>query len=387
MSAAFAVPRHGGSEGLHGALVRRLPDFLLSSIFTVGTAMLINRLLNPSVQARRKHGTDVERLRQRFGVSASTTFSQLELQIAEQVVIDPARIEVKFESIGGQTELIRQLREAVLLPLLRPELLAHSKLLQPTKGILLHGPPGTGKTMLAKAVAKEAGCAFLNVSPSTMLSKWYGESQKRVAAIWSVAYKLEPAVVFVDEIDCMFRERSKQDHEATSSFQSEWMTQWDGLLTREATRVLVIGTTNRPLALDPAIRRRLARQFYVGLPTHEQRVGVLGLLLKSEHLAPELELDAIAQLTRGYSGSDLKELCRAAAMIPVREHLQSDPAAFSAPASRASARRESAPAAAPPQRPDGLRPMRLSDFRSALDLVPPTSVDRSNMFHDAVIDL
>lgn len=371
MSIAAAAPQ-GSSR-----LFRLLPDLMLSSLATVCTAMLLNRMFNPNRRGRLD--ADSVRLRNRFGITSRVSFTAMEIQVAESVVIDPAQLEVTFESIGGQGDLIGQLREAVLLPLLRPDLLGHSKLLTPTRGILLHGPPGTGKTMLAKAVAREAGCAFLNVSPSSMLSKWYGESQRRVAAIWSVAYKLEPSLLFVDEIDCLFRERSKSDHEATSSFQSEWMTQWDGLLTQERSRVLVIGTTNRPEVLDPAIRRRLGRHFFVGLPCLEQRIGVLSLLLKGEPLADDVDIAELAHRTQNYSGSDLKELCRAAAIIPVREHLASHPAVYGRSAVLAAA---AAPpvarggSSAAPERPRDMRALCQQDFCQALELVPPTHVAR-----------
>jgi len=367
-----------------------MPELLLSSLFTFGTAMLINRLVNPYYATRRRLQEDVARLRSRFG-SRVGGITALEVEVAQSIVVDPASIDVSFAHIGGHSELIRQLREEVLLPLLRPELLAHSKLLRPTKGVLLHGPPGTGKTMLAKAIAKEAGCAFLNVSPSSMLSKWYGESQKRVAAIWSVAHRLAPSLLFVDEMDCLFRARTQQDHEATAAFQAEWLTHWDGLLTRDSARVLVIGTTNRPANLDPAIGRRMARRFYVGLPSAEQRRLLLEVLLRGERLSAGLDLGAVAAMTEHYSGSDLKELCRAAAIIPVREYLADHPGALQAPK----------PIAGPPSpagpggdaRAQGaVRELALDDFVQALRSIPPTAaghlaprgeaVDPAD-FHDA----
>lgn len=173
------------------------------------------------------------------------------------------------------------------------------------------------------------------------------------------------------------------------------MTQWDGLLTKERSRVLVIGTTNRPEVLDPAIRRRLGRHFLVGLPTHEQRVGVLALLLRGEPLADDVDLAGLASLTDGYSGSDLKEVCRAAAMMPVREHLASNPAAYVRSAVTAAAASHPASrqgnGAGGPERPRDMRAIRQSDFCAALALVPPTqapqaarvAVPEMVFFHDA----
>lgn len=364
--------------------IRHVPELLLSSLATFATAILVQRMLNPYKASRRRLQEDMARLRSRFGTSVMA-MTPLEIQVAQSVVVDPTSINVSFDSIGGHSRLIQQLREEVLLPLLRPDLLAHSKLLKPTKGVLLHGPPGTGKTMLAKAIAKEAGCAFLNVSPSSMLSKWYGESQKRVAAIWSVAHKLEPSLLFVDEIDCIFRERSKNDHEATASFQSEWLTHWDGLLTNDSARVLVIGTTNRPGVLDPAIGRRLGRKFYVGLPTQDQRLALLSLMLREERLGADLNLCTIADRTESYSGSDLKELCRAAAIIPVREYLQDHPSLL-----QGRTVHPSTMLATGTPLPDTVRPITLQDFEEALRVVPPTSPATQSPaleghFHDALM--
>jgi ATP-dependent 26S proteasome regulatory subunit len=143
--------------------------------------------------------------------------------------------------MGGVDEIIQDVRESVIFPLLQPQLFQKSSLLGAPKGVLLYGPPGTGKTMLAKCLAKESGATFINLHVSTLTEKWFGESQKLVHAVFSLAAKLAPAIVFIDEIDSFLRERRSSDHEAMSMMKAEWMALWDGLATGENMRVLVLG--------------------------------------------------------------------------------------------------------------------------------------------------
>jgi len=196
-----------------------------------------------------------------------------------------------------------------------------SALLGAPKGVLLFGPPGCGKTMLAKALAKESGATFINIAASVLTNKWYGESNKLVAGLFSLARKAQPSIVFIDEIDSFLRERTRGDHEVTGMMKAEFMTLWDGLLS-STDRILVLGATNRPNDIDSAILRRMPKRFSVGLPGVEQREIILKLMLKDTRIDPDFAIDVLALRTEGFSGSDLKELCRNAAMIPMQEFMR-----------------------------------------------------------------
>ncbi|ESK87482.1 msp1p [Moniliophthora roreri MCA 2997] len=246
---------------------------------------------------------------------------EYETTIANEI-IHPDDIHVRFSDIGGLDPIISSLRESVIYPLLYPSLFSgSSSLLGAPKGVLLYGPPGCGKTMLAKALAKESGATFINIAASVLTNKWFGESNKLIAGLFSLARKTQPSIIFIDEIDSFLRERSSGDHEAMSMMKAEFMTLWDGLKSSNE-RILVLGATNRPNDIDSAIFRRLPKRFAVSLPDHDQRLKILNLMLKDTSLAPDFQIDFLAQISEGLSGSDLKELCRNAAMLPVREYMR-----------------------------------------------------------------
>ncbi|KAI9634920.1 P-loop containing nucleoside triphosphate hydrolase protein [Dioszegia hungarica] len=235
-------------------------------------------------------------------------------------IIPPSSIDVTFESIGGLDEIIASLRETVIYPLTYPELFASANgLLSAPKGVLLYGHPGCGKTMLAKALAKESGATFINLPLSSLTNKWFGESNKLVAGLFSLARKVQPSIIFIDEVDSLFRERSSGDHEVTGMMKAEFMTLWDGLTTASDTRILVLGATNRPNDIDPAILRRMPKRFPIRLPNLDQRTKILSLMLSHTSLSPSFSISDLARRTDGLSGSDLRETCRNAAMAPVRE--------------------------------------------------------------------
>jgi len=224
--------------------------------------------------------------------------------------------------IGGLDGIVASLRESIIYPLVYPTLFtSSSSLLGAPKGVLLYGPPGCGKTMLAKALAKESGATFINIAVSALANKWYGESNKLVAGLFSLARKVQPSIIFIDEIDSFMKERGRGDHEVTGMMKAEFMTLWDGLLSA-TDRILVLGATNRPNDIDSAILRRMPKRFAVGLPDREQRLRILTLMLNGTSLVPDFPLDRLAFRTEGLSGSDLKEVCRNAAMMPVREYMK-----------------------------------------------------------------
>ncbi|XP_066940069.1 spastin isoform X2 [Macrobrachium rosenbergii] len=225
---------------------------------------------------------------------------------------------VNWEDIAGQEVAKKALQEIVILPSLRPELF--TGLRAPARGLLLFGPPGNGKTMLARAVANESSATFFNISASTLTSKYVGEGEKLVKALFSVARELQPSIIFIDEIDSLLCERREGEHEASRRLKTEFLVEFDGLRSDAEERILVMGATNRPQELDDAALRRFSKRVYVSLPDKDTRALLLSKLVskqKSELSSKEMEI--LASLTDGYSGSDLTSLAKDAALAPIRE--------------------------------------------------------------------
>ncbi|XP_064173237.1 spastin-like isoform X1 [Anguilla rostrata] len=225
---------------------------------------------------------------------------------------------VRFEDVAGQDLAKQALQEIVILPALRPELF--TGLRAPARGLLLFGPPGNGKTMLAKAVAMESNATFFNISAATLTSKYVGEGEKLVRALFSVARELQPSVIFIDEVDSLLCERREGEHDSTRRLKTEFLVEFDGVQSGGDDRVLVMGATNRPQELDEAVLRRFAKRVYVTLPSEETRFSLLkNLLGKHGNPLSQKDLAHLAKLTEGYSGSDLTSLAKDAALGPIRE--------------------------------------------------------------------
>uniref|UniRef100_A0A8C1BJU9 microtubule-severing ATPase n=1 Tax=Cyprinus carpio carpio TaxID=630221 RepID=A0A8C1BJU9_CYPCA len=227
-------------------------------------------------------------------------------------------VAVQFDDIAGQELAKQALQEIVILPALRPELF--TGLRAPARGLLLFGPPGNGKTMLAKAVAMESNATFFNISASSLTSKYVGEGEKLVRALFAVARELQPSIIFIDEIDSLLCERREGEHDASRRLKTEFLIEFDGVQSGGDERVLVMGATNRPQELDEAVLRRFAKRIYVALPTEETRLKLLkNLLSKHRNTLSQKELSQLARMTEGYSGSDLTSLAKDAALGPIRE--------------------------------------------------------------------
>ncbi|BFZ07348.1 hypothetical protein BsWGS_10387 [Bradybaena similaris] len=252
--------------------------------------------------------------------------------------------DVTFNEIAGQETAKQALQEIVILPALRPELF--TGLRAPARGLLLFGPPGNGKTLLAKAVANESKSVFFNISASSLTSKWVGEGEKLVRTLFAAARQLQPSIIFIDEIDSLLCERREGEHDASRRLKTEFLVQFDGVCSSAEDRILVMGATNRPQELDDAVLRRFPKRVYVTMPDVKTRRMMLSHLLSKQscQLSPK-ELEILAKQTEGYSGSDLNALAKDAALGPIRELSISEVKAMDA---------------------NRVRPITINDFRESL---------------------
>jgi transitional endoplasmic reticulum ATPase len=245
-----------------------------------------------------------------------------------QVVLNPKAVEVSdekipeitYEDIGGLNEEIKKIREMVEIPLKHPEIFERLGI-EPPKGVLLHGPPGTGKTLLAKAVANESEANFILLNGPEIMSKYYGESEKKIRNIFEEAEKTSPTIIFIDEIDAMAPKREDVSGEVERRVVSQLLTMMDGLKSRG--KVIVIGATNRVNAIEPALRRpgRFDREIGINAPDKDGRLAVLQIHTRGMPLTKSVNLKEIASLTHGFVGADLEALSKESAMAVLRQHL------------------------------------------------------------------
>ena len=228
--------------------------------------------------------------------------------------------QVTYEDIGGISNEIKKVREMIELPLRHPEIFEKLGIEAP-KGVLLYGPPGTGKTLLAKAVANESNAHFISISGPEIMSKFYGESEARLREIFKEAREKAPSIIFVDEIDSIAPKREEVTGEVERRVVSQMLSLMDGLEARG--KVIVISATNRPNAIDPALRRpgRFDREIEIKVPDKKGRKDILAIHSRNMPLGEDVNLDKISSVSHGYVGADLEYLCKEAAMKCLRRLL------------------------------------------------------------------
>ncbi|KAK9153310.1 hypothetical protein Sjap_000790 [Stephania japonica] len=273
-----------------------------------------------SEQTEEANGVAFERSFEKPQKSLLPPFESADMRtLAESLSRDIIRgsPDVTWESIKGLENAKRLLKEAVVMPIKYPKYF--TGLLSPWKGILLFGPPGTGKTMLAKAVATECRTTFFNISASSVVSKWRGDSEKLIKVLFELARHHAPSTIFLDEIDAIISQRGegRSEHEASRRLKTELLIQMDGL-TKTDELVFVLAATNLPWELDAAMLRRLEKRILVPLPEPEARKAMFEELLPSSLGEESLPYDVLVEKTEGYSGSDIRLVCKEAAMQPLR---------------------------------------------------------------------
>ncbi len=241
--------------------------------------------------------------------------NELRSLIKEAIITEKPKL--SWDDIANLENAKKALMEAVVWPMLRPDLFRGSR--RPWKGILLFGPPGCGKTLLAKAVAGSVNAVFFNVDSSLILSKWLGESEKIVKELFRMARNNQPAIIFIDEIDAIASVRSAEEHEAIHRVKTVFLSEMDGLESSPDEKVIMIGATNMPELIDPAFRRRFEKRIYVPLPDFRARKQIFKIHLRDTELAEDVNFDKLAELTEGYTGHDIALVVREAIMRPIRE--------------------------------------------------------------------
>lgn len=267
---------------------------------------------------------------------------------------------VHWDDIAGVEFAKATIKEIVVWPMLRPDLF--TGLRGPPKGILLFGPPGTGKTLIGKCIACQSGATFFSISASSLTSKWVGEGEKMVRALFAVARCQQPAVIFIDEIDSLLSQRGDGEHESSRRIKTEFLVQLDGATTSSEDRILVVGATNRPQEIDEAARRRLVKRLYIPLPEASARKQIVSHLMSKEHCSlTEQEVELIVKKSDGFSGADMTQLCREASLGPIRSLQSIDITTVT---------------------PEQVRPIVFQDFDSALKMVRPSVSSKDLELYD-----
>ncbi|KAI1725016.1 ATPase family associated with various cellular activities (AAA) domain-containing protein [Ditylenchus destructor] len=269
--------------------------------------------MDPNFEANRQAKARVAAMMLKLKLNPKEQLTPYETRIATMLVSGDEGVE--WSIIGGCDSLLSELNERVITPLRLKSSPAFSRsaLFSPAKGVLLHGPPGCGKTLIARAIARASGANFIHFDTSVIHDKWYGETQKLTSALFSLAKKIQPCIIFIDEIDSFLRSRNSFDHEISAQTKAMFMSLWDGFFASDDS-IIILGATNRPHDIDAAILRRLPLRFMIPMPGIDSRVDILRVILKDEKMANDIDLYKVAEKAPNTSGSDLKEICRNAAL-------------------------------------------------------------------------
>ena len=297
--------------GLDAEDVRRIRETLAGRIVTTGDKIKVLAFAKTG-HLFRIVGTEPD------GPVALTHATDVRIQTAG--VASPQPFKVKYEDIGGLEDVLIRVRELVELPMRYPEAFAHLRI-DPPKGVLLYGPPGTGKTLIARAVASEVEAHFIHVNGPEIIHKFYGESEAKLRSIFDEAQRHAPSIVFLDELDAIAPKRSEVTGEVEKRVVAQLLASMDGLVSRG--EVVVIGATNLPEMLDPALRRpgRFDREISLSAPSRVGRMKILRIHSRGMPLAPDVDLSRLAEITHGFVGADLEVLCKEAGMRALRELL------------------------------------------------------------------
>ena len=270
--------------------------------------------------------------------------------------------QVKWDDIAGLEGAKKAIQEAIIWPIQRPELFRGNRI--PPRGVLLFGPPGTGKTTIARAIATEAKATFFNISASSLLSKWIGEAEKLTRVLFEYAVVRQPSVIFIDEIDSLLTSRQgggmdRGQESGQRGVKTEFLVRMEGVVTNKTDRVVLVGATNLPQELDKAVIRRFTKRLLIPLPSYEARVQFLENAIDKEdrHELNEMDVYMLSDETEGYSCADLQVLTSEAVMEPLRSLKPEELLQVGE---------------------DEIRGVNIEDFRKALNVVKP-SVKQSDL--------
>tara|TARA_B100000945_G_scaffold110231_1_gene87313 strand:+ start:294 stop:1379 length:1086 start_codon:yes stop_codon:yes gene_type:complete len=308
------------NDNIYISYIRKILFTIIMAVITSVIGIILNHLMNSLTDSILPDSIP--------NIISSNKFTRnlnsYEKQIYE-TVIDPNTITDRLNIVGGLNEIKEDIKSNILLPLKHPKIFfsKESSILRPSRGIILHGPPGTGKTMIARAISAEANVPFLSLSLSSLENKYYGESSKLIQAIFSLARKIQPCIVFFDEIDGLMKQRNELDQSSVYGFKTELLAQIDGMGSRIDDSIFIIGTTNNLDYLDNAIKRRMPKLYEVQLPNRDERNIILRLKTNEDTIHDTI-IQWAADNSEKYSGSDLSELVRRASAFRLQDQCQDE---------------------------------------------------------------